>query len=118
LSLAFGPDRMLVTASDDGTAKVWDLASGRERITFRGHRAGVTQIAVGPDGTQVATTSDDASTKLWDPATGRELLTLVGHDSLVSGVDFSPDGRLLATASPESTPSTNRPKTRALDPGR
>jgi WD40 repeat protein/serine/threonine protein kinase/DNA-binding SARP family transcriptional activator len=101
--LAFGPDGMFVTASDDGTAKVWDFESGKERVTFRGHTALLNQIAVSPDGTQVATSSDDRTAKVWDPETGELLLTLFGHDALVFGVDFSPDGRLLATASPDGT---------------
>jgi WD40 repeat protein/DNA-binding SARP family transcriptional activator len=101
--LAFGPDGMFVTASDDGTAKVWDFESGEERVTFRGHTARLNQVAVGPDGTEVATSSDDRTAKVWDPTTGEALLTVFGHDLLVFGVDFSPDGRLLATASPDGT---------------
>jgi WD40 repeat protein/DNA-binding SARP family transcriptional activator len=96
--LAFGADGTLVTASEDGTARVWDLATGRERSTFRGHNAPVHHVAVSPDGTRVATASDDRTVKLWDPTDGRELLTLTGHDNLVYGVAFSPDARLLASA--------------------
>lgn len=103
LGLAFGPDGMFVTASGDGTATVWDFDSGEERVTLRGHTAGLQHVAVAPDGSRVATASDDGTAKLWDPETGELLLTLFGHDILVYGVDFSPDGRLLATASPDGT---------------
>lgn len=101
--LAFGPDGMLVTSGGDTTAKVWDFDSGEERVTLRGHTAGVQHVAVAPDGSRVATASDDGTAKVWDAETGELLLTLIGHDTLVYGVDFSPDGRLLATASPDGT---------------
>lgn len=89
-------------AGADGTAKVWDLESGEELVTLRGHDDLVSQVAVSRDGTRVATTSDDGTAKLWDLATGRELLTLSGHD-LLFAVAFGPDGRLLATTSPDGT---------------
>src|SRR4051794_6430394 len=37
-ALAYSPDgRRLATASRDATVKVWDLGSGRELLTYRGH---------------------------------------------------------------------------------
>ncbi len=100
--LAFSGDTV-VTASFDGTARVWDLGARRETLVFRGHRGPVNQAAVSPDGTVVATTGEDGSTRLWELASGRERLVLAGHSSLVFGASFSPDGRLLATASPDGT---------------
>ena len=100
--LAFSGDAV-VTASFDGTARVWDLGAGRETFVFRGHRGPVNQAAASPDGSLVATTGEDGSTRLWEPLTGRERLTLTGHSSLVFGASFSPDGRFLATASPDGT---------------
>ena len=101
--LAFGPDGKVVTASCDGTAKIWDLESRRELATLRGHTGPVLGVAVSPDGALVATGSLDGTAKLWDPATGREMLTLFGHDLVVNTVTFSPDGRFLATGSGDGT---------------
>ena len=37
--VAFAPDgRTIVTGSYDGTARTWDVATGRPRVTFAGHR--------------------------------------------------------------------------------
>ena len=37
-ALAYGPDgALLASASDDGTARVWDAASGALRQTLAGH---------------------------------------------------------------------------------
>jgi WD40 repeat protein/DNA-binding SARP family transcriptional activator len=101
--LAFGPNGLLLTAHEDGTARVWDFETGEVRLTLRGHTARVHQVDVSPDGTRIATSSDDGTVRLWDIETGEEQLTLLGHSYLVYGVDFSPDGRLLATASPDGT---------------
>lgn len=100
---AFGPDDMLAASDTDGTARVWDLGSGKELAVFRAHRGPVNQIAFSPDGTRIATGGEDGTTRLWEPRTGTETFQFVGHTSLVSGVSFSPDGRLLATASPDGT---------------
>lgn len=100
--LAFSGDAV-VSASFDGTARVWDLGTSNETLVFRGHRGPVNQAAVSPDGTVVATTGEDRSTRLWDLTSGQERLTLGGHSGLVFGASFSPDGRLLATASPDGT---------------
>jgi len=102
--VVFSPDgRLLTTASDDGTARVWDPASGRHLRTLTGHAGGVRGVAFRPDGRLLATASRDGTARVWDPATGRHLRTLTGHTGTVWGVAFSPDGRLLATASVDRT---------------
>ena len=57
----------LLTASRDGTIRVWDR-SGRERGVFVGHRAAVTAAAFSPDGRLLASASDDGTARVWDVA--------------------------------------------------
>jgi WD40 repeat protein len=103
-SVAWSPDgKRLATASADGTAKVWDAASGNELLTLRGHKALVSSVAWSPDGKRLATASLDRTAKVWDAATGKELLTLRGHKAIVSSVAWSPDSKLLATGSWDHT---------------
>jgi WD40 repeat protein len=104
-SVAFSPDgTKLASASQDGTAKVWDSASGKELLVFQGHGAvGINSIAFSPDGNRVATGDDNGRVKVWDMATGQELLTLSDRRSLVLDVVFSPDGQHLATARSDRT---------------
>src|SRR5690348_5400442 len=54
-ALAFSADgKRLVSASWDKTARVWEVASGRELARFAGHKDGASAVAISPDGTLCA----------------------------------------------------------------
>jgi WD40 repeat protein len=111
--------RLAVSASEDRTLKVWDVATGRELRTIqiwdmatearvlREHSHPHVRLALSADG-QLAVSasidhnlkfSDDETLKVWDVATGTKLHTLVGHSGGVSSVALSADGRLAVSAS-------------------
>ena len=58
---------------------MWDLATGRETLTLKGHSGLVNSVGLSPDGSRLASASDDQTVKVWDSATGREMLTLRGQ---------------------------------------
>ncbi len=102
--MGFSPDgQTLATGSDDGTVRLWDVATGDERRTLTSHGDGVSAVAFGPDGQSVASGGNDGTVRLWDVASGAELHTLAGHESWVSAVAFSPDGRTVASGSDDGT---------------
>ena len=102
---AYSPDgTRIATGSIDGTARIWDTASGKELLTLQAPAQGaVNSVAFSPNGKFLATGSDDGSARIWDIITGDELRTLNGHLDAVLHVAFSPDGSRLTTASFDGT---------------
>ncbi|MGH4026482.1 MAG: NB-ARC domain-containing protein [Pseudonocardiaceae bacterium] len=103
-SCAFSPDgALLATSSDDGTARLWQVADGTEQGVLTGHVGGVWGCAFSPDGALLATTSDDHTARLWNISDGTLCTVLNGHADWVQRCVFSPDGGLLATVSNDRT---------------
>jgi WD40 repeat protein len=98
--IVFTPDgRILASASNDGTLKLWDVAKAQEVRTLTGHTNAVLSVACSHDGRFLASASQDQTVKVWDLASGRALLTLRGHLGHVHGAVFRPDGKQLAVSS-------------------
>jgi WD40 repeat protein len=104
-SAAFSPDaKSVVTTAADGTARVWDVATGRQRhVLYGGWAVVVHAAAFSPDGKWLVTAADDWTARVWDTATGTEWLTLTGHQGPVFAAVFSPDRQRVYTASADGT---------------
>jgi WD40 repeat protein len=103
-SAAFSPDgKFVVTASDDGAARVWDAATRQTLATLTGHAGWVTRAAFSPDGARIVTAGDDGTARLWDARTGSPLIVLSGHAGPVTSAEFSPDGTLVITGGQDGT---------------
>jgi WD40 repeat protein len=101
---AFSPDGVLLaTTSDDGTARLWEVATRSTRTVLAGHTGGVWGCAFSPDGAMIITVGDDRTVRLWQVADGETEAVLAGHTGWVTGCAFSPDGALLATTSDDGT---------------
>jgi len=103
-AVAVFPDGLqAVSASEDGTLKVWDLQRGIELHTLQGHTDGVSGVVITPNGQCAVSSSWDGTLKVWDLKRGKELSTLHGHTQGVSGVTVTPDGRLAISTSQDYT---------------
>jgi WD40 repeat protein len=101
---AFSPDASrVITASEDGTARLWDVESGKEIAVLNGHTKPVASAGFSPDGKRVVTVSHDQTARLWDGEAGNEIAVLKGHRGPVRDATFSPDGKRVVTSSDDNT---------------
>jgi WD40 repeat protein len=95
---------LIVTGSNDHTARVWSAANGAPVATLSGHTGSVSGVAISADGSLVVTASADATAIIWDlkaPATPRAVLKT--HALALSAVALSADGKLIVTASADKS---------------
>lgn len=97
---AFLPDgRRVVSASGDGTLRVWNARDGTCLRTIAGARTGAYALAVSPDGSRLAAGCKDGIVREFDPNDGAALGELKGHRGYVRSLAYTPDGsRLLSAA--------------------
>jgi WD40 repeat protein len=102
-AVAFSADGTLAaTGSPDGTVRLWEVATGRVRLTLSAHGtgtngAGVASLALTPDGRLLVTGGWDARARVWSLATGEKVAEFESFsDYYPTLVAVSPDGRTLA----------------------
>jgi WD40 repeat protein len=95
--------RRAISASSDGSLRIWDLETWAEVRTLAGHAASVRGLAVTPDGRLAASASEDSTLKVWSLADGALLHTLRGHGAPVVAVAVAAGGELAVSASEDRT---------------
>src|SRR5205823_1168397 len=92
---------LLASGNWDTTVRLWEITSGMEIATIRGHTGPVMSVAFSPDGLLLASGARDkkwqaAEVKLWSLRTRTELASVPGVADPVGGLAFSPDGKTVA----------------------
>ena len=99
-SAQFSPDgKLIVTASDDETAKLWESSTGVLLHNIKGHEGSVNYAGFSPDGQKILTASDDGTAIIWNTKTGLPILHLKDNSGQVYFAKFSPDNKSIVTAS-------------------
>lgn len=100
----YSPDgRLLLTASWDHTARLFDSQTGRPIAILRGHKDQIDMATFSPDGKRVLSVSGDGTARLWAAPSGVLQAVLRGHTGLILWGTFSPDGERVLTAGLDGT---------------
>lgn len=102
---------MVASAGADATVRVYDGATGTERLVYKGHATPVPGLDFSPDGARIASASYRMETtpeggrqvigtvRVWDAATGEDAFAVDAGVKPISMVRWSPDGRRIAAGS-------------------
>src|SRR5262249_52443111 len=97
----------IVTASDDGTAWIWDANSGIPLVALLGHENSVRSAAFSRDGTHIVTASWDKSIRIWNAGSQEVLALFRGNFEDPThpfwNATFSPDGNRVMTVADDHT---------------
>src|SRR5262245_22845098 len=114
------PKGQLLTAGNDRTARLWDLASGKEtrRFTlppppavaddFGGFRGGstlarTTPLAVSPNGTTLTAADGKEVIRFWDLTSGKELEPIKGMKNAAAALALAPDDKTVAVVAADGS---------------
>jgi WD40 repeat protein len=94
---------LLVSASSDEVARIWDVQQGQLHQILSGHTAAVRSARFSPNGSQVLTASADGTARIWEVASGVCLHVLSGHVEALHSAEWSPDGTQIVTTCSDGT---------------
>lgn len=102
-SLAVDPSNMwFASGCRDGLIKIWDIASGRLRITLTGHISGVRGLAVSDRHPYLFSCGDDKMVKCWDLEHNQVVRHYHGHLSGVYCLAMHPTENIIVTGGRDS----------------
>ncbi len=97
-NVAMSPDgRLVISASNDETARFWNAEDGQPVGQKLKHRGQVFVSTFSPDGRLAVTGGFDATVRLWEVPSGRPFGEPMRHEGIVTGVAFCRDGTRLMT---------------------
>ncbi|XP_024292434.1 pleiotropic regulator 1 [Oncorhynchus tshawytscha] len=103
-SIAVEPgNQWFVTGAGDRTIKIWDLASGKLKLSLTGHISTVRGVAVSTRSPYLFSCGEDKQVKCWDLEYNKVIRHYHGHLSAVYDLDLHPTIDVLVTCSRDAT---------------
>lgn len=94
---------LVVTASKDKTARVWDRSGALRKSFIGSSHDGVRCASFDPGEKRIVTGSDGSTVRIHDLETGRTTVTYEGHTDTITSAWFSPDGKSVVSSSADKT---------------
>jgi WD40 repeat protein len=102
-TVVFSPDGKTLASAGLKDIKLWDVSTGKELDSWRGHN-NVTSLAFSPNGQRLVSGSNtDTSVYVWEIRSGNKLYSFEEHDSFILSVGYSPDGKHIAASGADGT---------------
>ena len=92
----------IASASDDGSVRLWDAATGKLERVLGGHGQSVNSVSYSADGRRLVSAGADSTARVWT-LDGNGSVILRGHEGAVASADFDPSGRRVVTAGRDGT---------------
>ncbi|XP_064608523.1 WD repeat-containing protein 3-like [Liolophura sinensis] len=97
------PDNSLLAAGyNNGTVRIFNIASGDVSIVFNGHKSAVSALNFDDQGLRLVSGAKDTDVVVWDVVSESGLFRLKGHKGLVTQAKFVKGHNFLLTSSKDT----------------
>lgn len=98
------PALQCVSGSNDCTLKLWDLNTGEEIATLRGHTGGINVLAADPGAKWFASGAEDGTVRIWDTILPRmNIEGSIEHRARITSIAYQDGIGMLASGSDDGT---------------
>lgn len=91
--------KKILTASQDGTVKIWDARTGALLNTLSGYSITLNDANFSKDGSKIILACSDSTAKLWSQREGKLANEILGAAGNVTVAQYSEDGERILTGS-------------------
>ncbi len=90
---------IIILGMEEGVIHLWDVSSDLPPLNAKGHRSGVSTVALSSDSLTAVSGCRDGIVKVWNVATGNLVHSLKHHLAPVTAIAIGADNIVLATGS-------------------